>query len=413
MTVDPKPARKKEGGSIKHTWAFKPRFRRHAFGWKSQPAIKRIKEAVGEIRKECKRDPILAAEGAVVFLERVSPAIEQVDGSSGAMGSAVNQAIAELSAIIGAAPADNKTRQAWLNRLWKAFEEDEIPYIETLGEFWGELCASKEIASSWADKLIDSVKLAWSADRKSFAFFKGTEACLSSLFKAERYEELLRLLESEKHRSLYYRKWGALSLASLDQIDEAISYLESCAGLNTSSYSIACLCEEVLLSAGRLDEAYDNYALEANRRTTYLNTYRAVKKKYPHKKPQEILSDLIATTPGEEGKWFATAKDAGFLELASDLAMRSPCDPRTLTRAAADFEKSNPEFALSCALAALHWLGQGYGYEVTTADVWSALTKAIKAAGVMEREAEVRQFLKTMADGLPHNNFVRTVIEKH
>lgn len=27
-----------------HKWTFRPRFRRHAYGWKSQPAIKRIKE---------------------------------------------------------------------------------------------------------------------------------------------------------------------------------------------------------------------------------------------------------------------------------------------------------------------------------------------------------------------------------
>jgi hypothetical protein len=33
-----------------HTWTFKRRFRRHAFGWRSQPAIGRIKEAVSEIK---------------------------------------------------------------------------------------------------------------------------------------------------------------------------------------------------------------------------------------------------------------------------------------------------------------------------------------------------------------------------
>jgi hypothetical protein len=64
-----------------HTWEFKTRFRRHAFGWRSQPAIQRIKQAVSEIKKVARRDPVLAAEGAVLLLERVSPAIEQVDGS--------------------------------------------------------------------------------------------------------------------------------------------------------------------------------------------------------------------------------------------------------------------------------------------------------------------------------------------
>jgi hypothetical protein len=32
-----------------HSWQFKTRFRRHAFGWKSQPAIARLHEAVSEI----------------------------------------------------------------------------------------------------------------------------------------------------------------------------------------------------------------------------------------------------------------------------------------------------------------------------------------------------------------------------
>jgi len=48
-----------------HAWAFKPRFRRHAFGWRSQPAVQRVKEAVTEIRKVARKDPVLAAAGEV------------------------------------------------------------------------------------------------------------------------------------------------------------------------------------------------------------------------------------------------------------------------------------------------------------------------------------------------------------
>ena len=51
-----------------HKWTFRARFRRHAYGWKSQPAIKRIREAVSEIKREARKDPLLAAEGAVLFL---------------------------------------------------------------------------------------------------------------------------------------------------------------------------------------------------------------------------------------------------------------------------------------------------------------------------------------------------------
>jgi hypothetical protein len=90
-------------------------------------------------------------------------------------------------------------------------------------------------------------------------------------------------------------------------------------------------CEEVLLAAGRSDEAYRRYALTANRAGTHLATYRAIKKKYPDKAPREILDDLIAVTPDDPGRWFATAKELGFFDLAADLARRwtsPPCSAR-------------------------------------------------------------------------------------
>ena len=44
-----------------HRWDFKARFRRHAFGWRSQPAIERVKQAVSEIKRVARREPVLAA----------------------------------------------------------------------------------------------------------------------------------------------------------------------------------------------------------------------------------------------------------------------------------------------------------------------------------------------------------------
>lgn len=78
----------------RHQWVFKARFRRSAFGRRSQPAIQRVKEAVAEIKEIRRKDAALAAEGAIVFFERISPALEHVDSSSGAIGTAVNRAIA-------------------------------------------------------------------------------------------------------------------------------------------------------------------------------------------------------------------------------------------------------------------------------------------------------------------------------
>ncbi|MEZ5727420.1 MAG: hypothetical protein R3E48_04990 [Burkholderiaceae bacterium] len=45
-----------------HPWIFRPRFRRGAFGWRSQPAVTRVREAVAEIRKIARADPVLGAE---------------------------------------------------------------------------------------------------------------------------------------------------------------------------------------------------------------------------------------------------------------------------------------------------------------------------------------------------------------
>jgi Gp49-like protein DUF891 len=95
-------------------WRFKGRFRRHAFGWRSDPAIVRIREAVSEIKDVARTELVEAAEGAVTFIERLSPALENVDSSSGAIGSAVNHAIAELVPIIAGAPADESTRVSYV-----------------------------------------------------------------------------------------------------------------------------------------------------------------------------------------------------------------------------------------------------------------------------------------------------------
>lgn len=118
-----------------YKWEFVPRFRRNAFGRKSDTPIQRIKEALSEIRLVARKAPILAAEGAIVLLEKLSPALMNVDSSSGALGSAVNHAIETLVPILTKADVDSATRQRWLDRLWDAVQEDEMPYIEYLADF--------------------------------------------------------------------------------------------------------------------------------------------------------------------------------------------------------------------------------------------------------------------------------------
>lgn len=393
-----------------HNWEFKARFRRHAFGWKSQPAIARIKQAIAEIKKVAKNDVLLAAEGALLFLERVSPALEQVDSSSGSIGTAVNNAVAELVPIIANAPADAKTRNVWLERLFDACQDDDIPYIEGLGDHWGALCASKEVASAWVDRLIDTVKLTWSPDPNLRGFFKGTTNCLSALVAAERYDEVLALLELAPYEMWQYRQYGVEALAAQGKKAEAIRYAETGRGLNDSPVAIARACERVLLSSGLVDEAYLRYGLEANQASTYLATFRAVARKYPHKPMSEILGDLVNLSPGEEGKWFAAAKDAGLYDDALALASRTPCDPKTLARAARDYADEQPAFAVGAGLLSLHWLVQEYGYEITGADVWEAYRATMAAAERQGRGAEVKEQVCKLIAAEPAGGFIRKVL---
>jgi hypothetical protein len=377
-----------------HKWEFKPRFRRHAFGWKSQPAITRIKQALAEIKKVAKKEPALAAEGAVAFLERVSPALEHVDGSSGSIGTVVSHAIAELVPLIANAPVDAKRRDAWLERLFEAHQADEIPYIERLADHWGELCASKEIASTWADRLVGITRMALSPDKSLRGHFPGTSACLSALYCAERFDELIDLLRVDTIWP--YKRWAVRALAAKGQKAEAIRYAESSRSSWVSDHEVDSECEGILLSSGLIDEAYARYGVRVNRGGTYLATFRAVSKKYPHKAAGEILADLVKTTPGDEGKWFAAAKDAGLYDDALALASRTPCDPKTLSRAARDHAETEPAFAVGAGTLALNWLVLGYGYEITSVDVWDAYRATLLAADRLGSATEVKERVRKM-----------------
>lgn len=114
--------------------------------------------------------------------------------------------------------------------------------------------------------------------------------------------------------------------------------------------------------------------------TTNLATFKVTVKKYQGGPGETILRDLVASQPGQEGKWFAAAKDAGFFELAIELANKSPSDPRTLIRAARDFAVERPDFALAAGMTALPGIANGWGYDIAGADVLDAYAAVMAAA---------------------------------
>jgi hypothetical protein len=68
-----------------------------AFGWRgSKLAIERLKEALGEIKTVARHDPETTADGAVLLMERLWPALRAVDSSSGALWRATNKTVHKL-----------------------------------------------------------------------------------------------------------------------------------------------------------------------------------------------------------------------------------------------------------------------------------------------------------------------------
>ena len=378
--------------STAHTWNFKTSFRRNAFGWAgTSKAIGRIKEALGEIERAARTDPALAADGAVLLLEKLSPALAHIDSSSGSLGSAAATAVSKLVPLISGARVPEALRRKWLDRLFEAYQDDDPPYIECLGEFWGDLCTTPALASDWADRLMPLVRLML-ADRRSgvFAYAKAETLCLSALFKARRFDDLLELRSLDPKPGWQDQQWVAKVMVARGEVDAAIDFIEDLRSPYASDAALSALAEQVLLDAGRVEEAYTRYAIAACDANTHIATFRAIVKRYPGIAPARILTDLIASSPGTEGKWFATAKTIKQYDLALALAQRAAVDPNTLIRAARDHLKSQPDFAVKVALYALQWMARGAGYEITGSDVRAARDHALEAARELGQEAWAR-----------------------
>ncbi|MDB6106284.1 MAG: hypothetical protein JWO52_6283 [Gammaproteobacteria bacterium] len=395
--------------SATHKWLFPTRIRPNSFTWKSSStAATRIKEAVAEIKTVSRNDPAAAAEGAVRLIERLSPALEHVDSSSGALGTAVNRAIETLVPIISAADVSIAVREKWLERLYDAHAADQVPYIEIMADFWGELCVTQELASAWADRMIGITRMALSPDKSLRGHYHGTTACLSALLHAGRYEDIYSLLA---HTNFWhYKCYAVKGLAAEGKHDEAITLAESLRGPWTPDRAADRLCERILLESGRIEEAYRRFGLSAHTGGTYLATFREIAKAYPNIAREQILRDLIQRSPGDEGKWFAAAKELHMFDLALELVQDSPCDPKTLTRAARDHAEREPAFAEGAGIAALRWLSLGFGYEITALDVWSAYHAALKAAEALSRAEETKAIIRNLVAAERPDGFVRQVL---
>ena len=81
---------------------------------------------------------------------------------------------------------------------------------------------------------------------------------------------------------------------------------------------------------------------------------------------------------------------------SSSASIRSTT-PIAPARAARDHIESNPTFALGAGLAALRWLAEGYGFDITGADVWAAYSNTMKAAERVGKAVETKSDLRAVA----------------
>lgn len=375
-----------------HKWQFTARFRPGAYGWRGTAlAKKRIQEALKEIQQV--DSPELAAEGATRLLERLVPAIENIDGSSGAMGAAVRAALHELvDAVTRAAGGPQHADR--VERIYQAYQEEGMGYYDELGELWGTLCASPELASAWADRLVPPTREAFSSEK--YAFFQGSTAALSSLVAAGRYQETLDLLALSRPSPplWFWRKFGVKALQAMGRPEEALAMAQN-ACKNDFPLEVGLACEEMLLSLGREEEAYRQYGLTLERSNNYKSTFKAICKRYPQRRPSDILQDLVERSPDRLGQWFTAAMDLKNFPLAMDCARQGRVNPATLQRAV---PKLPPEEAAELALMAVRGYVLGHGFEVDFLDFQDAVIQAQERARAVGREPETLALLRQWSE---------------
>jgi len=258
-----------------HSWKFKSHFRREAYSWKSTSlASKRMREAVSEIKKVAKKDKSLAGEGVIELFTRLYPALMQIDGSSGALGRAMDKTIDALQPLLIKADWDMNTRGKWLDTLFEAIQDEGWGIFDNLRDHWGEICVYEGLANLWADRLIPIVKDIWSSGE--YSHFVGKDMCLSCLLYTARYDELYELLQLQKKPFWPYSKFWAMALIEQGKAEEALSYAEymqSLEDVNNPDYEIDEFCESVLIKMGRIEEAYETYGLHFPPYGTYLNIF--------------------------------------------------------------------------------------------------------------------------------------------
>ena len=372
-----------------HSWGFLTRLQPDPARLPGELSIG-LHRAVGELRRAVRRDPQQAGAGVVLLCEQLAAVVEQIDDPVGTVAGAVARAIDALAPVLAAAPTSAATRDAWLERLWVALAGD-AGHLRRLAEHWGSLCVAPSRAAAWAARLLP-------AAREAVASVHSV-ACLASQVAAGQHDEALTLLATRTIAVWPERQFGVLALAARGEVDAALAYAAASNPLgHRHAQDIARVCEAVLRAAGRRDEAYRRFAAVAHARQNCRQTFDALLRSYPELGPSQLLADLLAQAPGQEGRWFATAVSLRFYALAAEIAGRSPCDPRTLVRAGTQRLDADPGLAAELAVAAIRWICGGHGVEITGQDVFAAWDLGRSAALRTGSQARLRAQVAALCD---------------
>ena len=193
-----------------------------------------------------------------------------------------------------------------------------------------------------------------------------------------------------------------ISLIKQGKPEDALAYAQQILSqdrTDSDKKEIDLFCESVLIKAGRIEEAYEKYGLKIPSHGTYLNIYRGICKKYPTIDKKKILLDCMSRTL-EKGNWFASAKEAGFLDVALKCACSSGANPDVLLRACRDYAKKDIDFAVQVGIQGIiKLITETFYEEVFPVDVVRAyqdVEKVAKEGGKLEefREQLGREIMK-------------------
>lgn len=386
------------------SWTFTKRFRSGAFGWRSSRlACERLREATTELRAAAAVDPIRAADGAVLLCERLTPALQNVDSGSGALGRSTNEAVAVAIELLRRAPATVEVRRRWLQRLFEAFTDDGFGYLHDLGEAWGDLCVDDALAHEWLEALFGLCRTTL-ADPSPGTMFSGLVPCLSVLRRLGRHAVVVDLLAPlPSYHPMQQER--ASALAALGRTDEAVAAAMAAQPPNQA------LLERILREAGRAEEAWRGYGRLRPLHGQAAAHFRRVVADYPTLPPARLLRDLIETSPGDEAMWLASAVELGEHDLAIQLVQKSPANLATVLRIVEQQLDRAPRLVHAIALQTLRWIEGGRRGGATAENARVLVVGMLTAAQRLGLPPdEVVRSLATLLEGAGTNSLLAGLV---